>query len=253
MSFSLFYFDLDHTTFRMKITHQLLPLAAFALAELQEPLAQLPSDSVKPLTLDAIPLLGFGTWNLNRDNATEAVSWAIQTGYRHIDCAAAYGNEELVGLGIKDGLEKTGLVREDIWVTSKLWNDHHDPNRVEEGLDTTLHKLGVGYLDLYHMHWPVASTTFGGNKIDYVDTWGAMVLQLEKGKTRHIGVSNFDPYQLKTLLNSTSHPPSVHQMVRPQPGHTSHGKLRELMIRRNYTLIFSRTTGYPSTKSTTST
>lgn len=69
------------------------------------------------------PLLGFGTWNLNPDNATEAVSHAIQTGYRHIDGAAAYRNEELVGKGIKDGLAKANLPRNSIWVTSKLWND----------------------------------------------------------------------------------------------------------------------------------
>lgn len=71
------------------------------------------------------PLLGFGTWNLDRSNATEAVTHAIQTGYRHIDCAAAYGNEKLVGRGIKRGLRKAGLWREDIWVTSKLWNDQY--------------------------------------------------------------------------------------------------------------------------------
>ena len=77
----------------------------------------------QPLTLDNIPLLGFGTWNLDRSNASEAVSWAIQTGYRHIDCAAAYKNQDLVGKGIADGLAKTGLKREDLWITSKLWND----------------------------------------------------------------------------------------------------------------------------------
>lgn len=68
-------------------------------------------------------LLGFGTWNLDRSNATEAVSHAIQAGYRHIDCAAIYGNEDLVGKGIADGLKKANLDRSDIWVTSKLWND----------------------------------------------------------------------------------------------------------------------------------
>lgn len=70
-----------------------------------------------------IPLLGFGTWNLELSNASETISVAIQAGYRHIDAAAAYGNQELVGKGIADGLKKTGLQRSDIWVTSKLWND----------------------------------------------------------------------------------------------------------------------------------
>ena len=72
--------------------------------------------------LQSMPLLGFGTWNLHGDNATKAVSIAIQSGYRHIDCATAYGNQKEVGAGIADGLQKTGLKRENIWVTSKLWN-----------------------------------------------------------------------------------------------------------------------------------
>ena len=75
------------------------------------------------IQLPSIPLLGYGTWNLDRSNASDAVSYAIQTGYRHIDCAAAYRNEKEVGKGIAEGLEKTGLSRSDIWVTSKLWND----------------------------------------------------------------------------------------------------------------------------------
>ena len=110
----------------MKSAFSLLPLAAFALTQ-QVPADQIPIDSndaltVKPLTLNAIPLLGFGTWNL-KENCTEAVSWAIQAGYRHIDCAAIYGNEAPVGKGIRDGLIKAGLTREDLWITSKLWNN----------------------------------------------------------------------------------------------------------------------------------
>jgi len=87
----------------------------------------------------------------------------------------------------------------------------HDPSKVEEAIDNTLSDLGLDHLDLYLMHWPVASTK-SGNKIDFVDTWAAMVQVLQSGKTRHIGISNFDPQQLDTLLNSTSHIPSVHQM-----------------------------------------
>ena len=105
----------------MKTISALLPLAALATSQLDE---QTPLGRVAiPLTLDEMPLLGYGTWNLKGDNVSEAVSWAIQTGYRHIDCAAAYGNEALVGRGIADGLLRAGLSREDIWVTSKLWND----------------------------------------------------------------------------------------------------------------------------------
>ena len=86
---------------------------------------QKPLRPSQPTSTIDIPLLGFGTWNLSPDehNASAAVSYAIQTGYRHIDCAAAYRNEKDVGRGIKDGLERAGLEREDIWVTSKLWNN----------------------------------------------------------------------------------------------------------------------------------
>lgn len=105
----------------MKAIQSLLWSAAVAHATDQVPLELQPQQS-KSLTLDKIPLLGFGTWNL-KDNCTEAVSWAIQSGYRHIDAAAIYGNENYVGLGIADGLLKTGLKREDLWITSKLWDD----------------------------------------------------------------------------------------------------------------------------------
>lgn len=113
----------------MKTFTALLPLAALAIA--QENAVQIPlsPDTIltpsEPQSESLIPLLGFGTWNLDRANATEAVSWAIQTGYRHIDCAAAYRNQDLVGKGIKDGLKKTGLKRSDLWITSKLWNDQY--------------------------------------------------------------------------------------------------------------------------------
>ncbi|CAK1364758.1 unnamed protein product [Cercospora beticola] len=195
----------------MKGLSHLLPLAAFVVSQEQQIPLYPAEQKAQPLTLDAIPLLGFGTWNLKQPNTSEAVSWAIQVGYRHIDCAAAYGNEEEVGKGLADGLKKTGLKREDLWITSKLWNDHHAPEAVQEGLDLSLQKLGLDYLDLYHMHWPVASGAGGKNQIYYLKTWESMVKQFEAGKTRHIGVSNFSPKQLTDLLNNTSTPPHVHQ------------------------------------------
>ncbi|KAF2718219.1 Aldo/keto reductase [Polychaeton citri CBS 116435] len=166
-----------------------------------------------PLTLDALPLLGFGTWNLDRSNASDAVALAIEAGYRHIDCAAIYGNEVEVGRGIKWGLEKAQLKRSDIWVTSKLWNDGHGDNGTVSGaLNKTLADLGVGYLDLYHMHWPVTETKEGSHEIEYLETWESMVTLLSTGWVRHIGVSNFSPAQLKDLLDHGSVRPAVHQM-----------------------------------------
>ncbi|KAL9042519.1 MAG: hypothetical protein Q9214_003756 [Letrouitia sp. 1 TL-2023] len=159
-----------------------------------------------------VPLLGFGTWNLALSNASEAVSAAIQAGYRHIDAAAAYGNQKLVGKGIADGLKKTGLQRSDIWVTSKLWNDHHGSlEKAHEGLETTLSELGLDYLDLFLMHWPVAESD-GENSIEYIDTWKALESLLEAGLTHHIGVSNFSPSQIRELLAHSTHKPAVHQL-----------------------------------------
>lgn len=112
----------------MQLQTHLLALLAPAIAaaawtrQAQAPLRpQTHLSSSAPPTV-AIPLLGFGTWNLAKHNASKAVSTAIQVGYRHIDCAEAYGNEKEVGEGIADGLNKTGLSRDDLWVTSKLWN-----------------------------------------------------------------------------------------------------------------------------------
>ena len=95
---------------------------ALALLALGNAQYQLPLKSNPPRS---IPVLGFGTWRLDTSNASDAVSVALQSGYRHLDCAAIYGNEKEVGRGIKDGLEATGLVRSDIWITSKLWNDQY--------------------------------------------------------------------------------------------------------------------------------
>ncbi|KAI5246569.1 aldehyde reductase [Aureobasidium subglaciale] len=116
-----------------------------------------------------------------------------------------------VGKGIAEGLTKNGLSREDLWVTSKLWNDHHDPRKVEAAIDKTLSDLKLDYLNLYLMHWPVASTS-KGYEIQFLDTWKAMIKLVQSGKARRIGISNFSPDQLDTLLNHTTHLPYAHQM-----------------------------------------
>ncbi|KAL6718180.1 hypothetical protein ACLMJK_004268 [Lecanora helva] len=187
----------------MKLASITLGFCTLSFAQDQIPIAAAPSN---------IPLLGFGTWNLkiSSDNTSAAVSAALQAGYRHLDCAAIYGNEKDVGRGIKGGLQEADLKREDIWVTSKLWNDHHHPDQVEQGLDETLGHLGLDYLDLYLMHWPVALSS-GKRSINYLDTWHAMEALLVTGKVKHIGVSNFSPEQLKDLISRSTIKPAVHQ------------------------------------------
>ena len=97
-----------------------------------------------------IPAVGFGTWQAKPQEVERAVEVALRSGYRHIDCAAIYRNETEVG----EGIRKSGVKREDIWLTGKLWNTNHAPEDVEMGLDKTLKDLGVEYLDLFLMHWP---------------------------------------------------------------------------------------------------
>lgn len=113
----LHHLSILHTAFKMHFS-TLLPFLAVTQAKIQQPIL-IPQETISQ------PLLGFGTWNLktSAENTTTAVSLAIQTGYRQIDCAAAYGNEEAVGKGIAEGLKKAGLNRSEVWVTSKLWND----------------------------------------------------------------------------------------------------------------------------------
>ncbi|KAL8798948.1 MAG: hypothetical protein Q9200_007662, partial [Gallowayella weberi] len=175
------------------------------LNQLQQPL----TTTTNPST---IPSLGFGTWGIHKSNISETISAALQAGFRHIDCATIYGNQKEVGKGIKDGLNKAGLKRGDIWITSKLWNDHHAPELVPEALEQTLEDLGVEYLDLWLMHWPVASTE-EGTKLDYLDAWNAMsnLLSHSPSKLRHIGLSNFSPAQLRSILAHSSTKPAVHQ------------------------------------------
>jgi alcohol dehydrogenase (NADP+) len=161
------------------------------------------------------PPIGFGTWNLKEslENTTSAVAIALQAGYRQIDCAAAYGNEVAVGKGIAEGLKKASLNRNEIWVTSKLWNDHHDPDRVEAGLNQTLEDLNLSYLDLYLMHWPVGKGPDDKKyEYDYITAWHAMTKLLKTSRVRNIGVSNFSPHQLKKLIKSSDVKPAVHQM-----------------------------------------
>lgn len=165
-----------------------------------------------------IPVVGFGTWKMPNDQHTsDIVTHAIETGYRHIDTAAVYRNEEAVGKGIS----KSGISRDDLFVTTKLANPDHRYDLAKKAIDDSLEKLGLDYVDLYLMHWPVP--------IDYRDTWQeanaeawrAMEEAHAEGKIRSLGVSNFHPHHLDVLLETAKVKPVINQIYLnpsdPQP------------------------------------
>ncbi|KAI6910057.1 putative aldehyde reductase I [Hortaea werneckii] len=167
-----------------------------------------------------IPAVGFGTWQAAPHEVEHAVEEALKQGYRHIDCAAIYRNETEVGGGIK----KSGVPREEIFITGKLWNTKHRPEDVESAVDKSLKDLETSYLDLYLMHWPVAFAlgdkwfplddqgVFKLDDIDPAETYKAMERLLQTGKDKAIGVSNFTVEKLEDLMRKTSVVPAANQV-----------------------------------------
>ena len=154
-----------------------------------------------------MPMLGLGTFRVeNDDTCKEAVKHAIESGYRSIDTAKVYGNEEQVGQGIKEGLESTGLNREDIFVTSKLFFEDFGRKNVAQAYETSIQKLGLDYLDLYLVHWP------GTNEAIMSDTWKGMEDLYKDNKVKNIGVSNFNPDHFEALLAQVSIKPVINQV-----------------------------------------
>nr|CAD7259979.1 unnamed protein product [Timema shepardi] len=155
---------------------------------------------------------------------TQAVKDAIDAGYRHFDCAFAYGNEKEVGEALKVKLEEGVVKREDLFITSKLWNSFHRPDLVIPVLKKTLENLQLEYLDLYLVHWPMAFKEEGENmpkdaagniifsEVDYVDTWKAMEDAVKQGLTRSIGISNFNSEQITRLLKTATIKPVTNQV-----------------------------------------
>ncbi|CAK8681086.1 unnamed protein product [Clavelina lepadiformis] len=180
--------------------------------------------SVKLNTGYDMPILGLGTWKSDKKKVQKAVEYALECGYRHLDCAYCYLNEEEVGAGIKNKINDKTVKREDIFVTDKLWCNSHKPEDVRPALMKTLESLQLEYLDLYLIHWPMGFQKRGteafpkdeNGKVlfddtDYVDTWKAMEDLQKEGLVRSIGVSNFNQFQINRILKECSVIPAVNQ------------------------------------------
>ena len=150
----------------------------------------------------SIPQLGFGVYKVPQDQTESAVLTALDAGYRHLDTAALYRNEREVGLGVA----ASGLPREDVFITTKVWNDRQGHDETLRAFDESLGALGLDYVDLYLIHWPSPRQNL------YVETWHALQELQRDGRARSIGVSNFTPAHLERLLAESDVTPAVNQV-----------------------------------------
>lgn len=156
-----------------------------------------------------IPVVGFGTWQTpDGEVAKSSVEAAIKAGYRHIDTAAMYGNEDSVGAGIK----ASGIKRDELFVTTKLNNNAHSFDLVQQAIDTSLNNLGLDYVDLYLIHWPNPAAFRSSYPDSLADTWRGMEAVLKAGKARAIGISNFRQQHLDVILKNATTKPMVNQI-----------------------------------------
>jgi 2,5-diketo-D-gluconate reductase A len=150
----------------------------------------------------SIPQLGLGVYKVPAEQTAELVAGAIELGYRHVDTAALYRNEAEVG----DGVRASGLPRDELYVTSKVWDDQHGVEETRVAFLDSLEKAGLDYFDLYLIHWPVPAQD------RYVEAWRALIALREQGFVRSIGVSNFEPHHLQRLVDETGVAPVVNQV-----------------------------------------
>ena len=164
-----------------------------------------------------IPQLGFGVFLVSPDETADIVTRALQTGYRHIDTAAAYGNEPGVGQAVR----ASGLDRDELFITTKCFNDDHGYEQAKRACADSLQRLGLDFVDLYLIHWPAPAQD------RYVETWRAFVDLQAEGLARAVGVSNFEPSHLRRVIEETGVTPAVNQIE-------LHPRLQQAGLRREH-------------------
>ena len=146
-----------------------------------------------------IPFLGLGVWLAEGDETVQSVKWALEVGYRHIDTATIYGNEAAVGQGVKE----SGLPREQVFITTKLWNDDMRKGRQMEAFEESLKALDTDYVDLYLLHWAVEDV--------YIPSWKVLEKIYAEGRAKAIGVCNFQQHHLERLMDAATVKPAINQ------------------------------------------
>lgn len=168
-----------------------------------------------------IPQVGLGVWKASNEEAAHAVQEAIKVGYRHIDTAAIYQNE----VGVGKGVQASGIDREDVFVTTKVWNADQGYDSTLKAFDASLEKLGMDYVDLYLIHWPLPKRNL------FVNTWKALIRIKEEGRARSIGVANFEMTHIERIVNETGVKPVINQ-IEVHPRFQQRG-LRQALAAKN--------------------
>jgi alcohol dehydrogenase (NADP+) len=172
---------------------------------------------------DKMPILGLGTWKSAQGEVYQVIRKAIEIGYRHFDCAYIYGNENEIGQAISDAIKNNEISRNDLWITSKLWNNRHKKEHTQSAIEITLNDLNLEYLDLYLIHWPIVSKydvnypkdgndLVSLNDISLSETWLGLIDLKNKGLTKHIGVSNFSIKKINQISEDSGVLPEVLQL-----------------------------------------